>query len=332
VKKYGLDRDLKLGHRVQKAEFDEEAGKWMLEIGTKDGANFKDECDILVSAVGFLSDWRWPGIPGLHDFEGSLMHSAVWDASFDPTGKKIAVIGNGSSGIQILPKIVEKAQHVTNFIRKPTYITPGLGSGMIDGKEQHIYTEDEKRNFRENPEELKNYRKKIQGDSNRAFDMFVKDSHAQESARKATQDSMKAKLGANSELAEKLTPAYEVGCRRATPGPGYLEAFKRDDCSLMTEPIQRVEAQGIRTTDGTLHEFDAVVCATGFNVSHRPKWPLIGKGGKSLAEEWVDEPRSYLSLCAPGFPNFFSKSIAASSINHRGISANIPINYSVLRP
>lgn len=306
VDKYELGRGLKLGHRVQKAEFDEESGKWKLEVKNKDGV-IHDECDVLVSAVGFLSNWRWPDIDGLHSFKGRLMHSAVWEKDFDWKGQRVAVIGNGSSGIQILPKIVESAKHVTNFIRRPTYITPGLGSGIINGAEQYVYSEEEKRHFREHPEELKKYRKKIQAGSNRAFDMFCKNSHAQDVARKDTADQMRKKLGGDEELAKKLTPEYEVGCRRATPGPGYLEAFTRDDCSLVTESIKAIEKTGIRTADGQLHEFDAIVCATGFNVSHRPPWPLIGRGGLTLSDAWAEEPYSYLSLCASKFPNFFSE-------------------------
>lgn len=306
VDKYNLARGVRCGHKVQKAEFDEERGKWKLEVAHKDGV-LQDECDILVSGVGFLSNWRWPSIPGLHSFKGRLMHSAVWDHSFDSTGKRVAVIGNGSSGIQILPQIVEKSKHVTNFIRRPTYITPGLGSAIIGGAEQYHYSEEEKRHFRENPEELKKYRKKIQAGSNRAFDMFVKDSHAQNAGRKATADQMKNKLGGDEELARKLTPEYEVGCRRATPGPGYLEAFTREDVTLEMESIEAIEETGIRTADGKLHEFDAIVCATGFNVSHRPPWPLIGRKGLTLYDAWEEEPISYLSLCASQFPNYFSE-------------------------
>ena len=112
-------------------------------------------------------------------------------------------------------------------------------------------------------------------------------------------------MGGDEDLANKLTPEYEVGCRRATPGPGYLEAFTREDCSLVTGRIKQIEENGLRTEDGTLHELDVIVCATGFNVSHRPPWPLIGRGGLTLAEAWKEEPISYLSLCATQFPNFF---------------------------
>lgn len=304
VEKWGLDRDVRCGHRVQRAEFDEERGKWKLEVKNKDGV-FEDECDILVSAVGFLSNWRWPDIEGIETFAGHKCHSAVWDKDFDWTGMRIGVIGNGSSAIQILPQVVEKAEHVTSFQRNKTYITPGLGSSMIGGEVQYYYSEEEKRKFRENPEELKKYRKEIQAGSNRAFDMFTKGSKAQIAGKKATADQMKAKLSNDEELAKRLIPDYEVGCRRATPGPGYLEAFTRDDVSLVTERIEKIEPKGIRTSGGTLYECDAIVCATGFNVSHQPPWPLIGRGGLTLAEAWKDEPTAYLSLCASKFPNFF---------------------------
>ncbi|KAK4900271.1 hypothetical protein LTR27_002495 [Elasticomyces elasticus] len=322
VAKYDLARDVKCGHRVQRAEFSEEEGRWKLEVGTNDGV-VHDSCDILVSATGFLSKWRWPDIQGLHEFKGILCHSAAWDKAFDSTGKRIAVIGNGSSAIQILPQVVDKAKHLTNFIRRPTYITPGLGSSIIGGETQYYYSEEEKRRFREDPAELNRYRKKIQAGSNKAFDMFVKHSAAQENGRRQTAEMMKQKLGGDEELAKKLTPEYEVGCRRATPGPGYLEAFTRENVSLITEPIERVEATGIRTIDGVLHELDAIVCATGFDVSHRPHWPLIGGNGVTLADAWKDEPTSYLSLAAANFPNFWMFSGPNAPVGHGSLMAGL---------
>ena len=326
VAKWNLARDVKLGHRVSHAQFDEASGKWNLKVDTKDGT-IDDTADVLVSAVGFLSKWRWPNITGLHDFKGELMHSASWDTSFDPAGKRVGVIGNGSSAIQIVPQIVEKAQHLTNFIRNPTYITPGLGSGAIGGKVQYIFSEEEKRNFRENPEALKQYRKKIQAASNKSFDMFVKDSDAQKAARKATAEQMKERLGNNEELAAKLTPTYEVGCRRATPGPLYLESFTRDNVSLITDPICRIAETGIvtKSSEGSesLCKLDAIICATGFDVSHRPPFPLIGRKGVSLSDYWETEPMSYMSLCASGFPNFFTFTGPNAPVGHGSLMAGL---------
>ena len=329
VAKYGFDRDVKCGCRVEGAVFDEGRGKWTVKVrrsvsGEEDEV-FEDECDVLVSATGFLSEWRWPGIEGLKDYEGHLCHSAVWDGGYDFKGKNVAIIGNGSSAIQIVPQLVGDMEvgHLTHFVRRPTYITPGLGSAIIGGQAQYVYTEEEKRRFREDPEALREYRKTIQAGSNRAFDMFVKDSPAQKVGREQTAEMMKARLNNDEDLASKLTPEWEVGCRRATPGPGYLESFTRDNVSLVTSPISKFEKTGIRTEDGTLHPFDAIICATGFDVSHRPPWPLIGLNDLSLSEAWKDEPTAYLSLAAAQFPNFFMFSGPNAPVGHGSLMAGL---------
>ena len=153
--------------------------------------------------------------------------------------------------------------------------------------------------------------------------MFVKNSEAQTQARKHTAAMMKTRLDNNEDLAQKLTPQWEVGCRRATPGPGYLEAFTRDNVSLITSPILRIEPTGIRTEDATLHPFDAIVCATGFDVSHRPPWPLIGLNNLSLSSAWKDEPASYMSLAAAHFPNFFMFSGPNAPVGHGSLMAGL---------
>ncbi|TKX18371.1 flavin-binding monooxygenase-like protein 7 [Elsinoe australis] len=322
VRKYGLDRDVRTGCRVEEARWDEEGGRWKVKVRGKDGV-FEDEADVLVSATGFLSHWRWPEIQGLRDFRGKLLHSADWDHAFGFEGKKVGVIGNGSSAIQIVPQLVGEVENLTNFVRNPTYITPGLGSGIIGGRVQHIYSEEEKRKFREDPEELKRHRKKIQHESNVNYQMFRKGSAAQNRAKKNTQKLMKERLGNDEELAQKLTPDWEVGCRRATPGPGYLEAFTRDNVRLVTEGIERIDETGLWTKDGEKHDFDVIICATGFDVSHRPPWPLIGRRGKTLGEEWAEEPLSYLSVMAGGFPNFFMFGGPNSPVGHGSLMAQL---------
>ena len=129
------------------------------------------------------------------------------------------------------------------------------------------------------------------------------------------------RLGGNKELAAKLTPEWEVGCRRATPGPGYLEAFTQSNVSLVTIPISHIVSTGIVTKDGTHHEFDVIVCATGFDVSHRPPFPLIGLNNVKLVDYWKDEPFSYLSLAVPNFPNLFFFSGPNAPVGHGSLMA-----------
>jgi len=307
---------------VTRAAFDAERGKWDLEIQHND-QTITDSCDILISATGFLSHWRWPSIEGLQSFKGHLVHSAAWDEHFDYAGKRIGVIGNGSSAIQIVPPLAEKAAHLTNFVRSPTWITAGLGSAIIGGKVQHIYTDAEKQTFREDPEALKAYRKKIQHGSNEGFAMFWKGSEAQKQAFDSTSQMVLERLNGDKDLAARLTPDWEVGCRRATPGPGYLESFTRDNVALVSSPIARIVPEGIQTADGMLHEFDAIVCATGFDVSHRPPWPLVGRHGVTLAEAWEEEPASYLSLAASGFPNYWMFSGPNAPVGHGSLMAGL---------
>lgn len=324
--KYALDRDLKLHHRVERAEFREDEGRWHLLVReTSKDEVFTDICDILVSATGFLSHWRWPSIPGLRDFQGHLAHSADWEGTgkFDYARQRIGIIGNGSSAIQILPQLAVDAEKLVNFIRHPTWITPGLGSNLIEGATNYTYSEEEKRTFREDPAALNAYRKRIQHNTNVSFGMFTKGSEAQRAANVAIAKLMRDRLGGDEQLAARLIPDWEVGCRRTTPGPGFLEAFTQSNVELVTQGIECITPKGVKTWDGKEWELDAIVCATGFDVSHRPPWPLIGRGGLSLAEHWAEEPYSYLSLMAAGFPNFFMFGGPNNPIGHGSLMAQL---------
>ena len=116
---------------------------------------------------------------------------------------------------------------------------------------------------------------------------------------------MSEKLNHDPELCRKLIPKWEVGCRRVTPGPGYLESFSKPNCRLSDSRITKISETGVHTEDGDFFECDIVICATGFDVSHCPKFPLLGLNGANLAEKWRDEPQSYLSVGTAGFPNYF---------------------------
>lgn len=151
----------------------------------------------------------------------------------------------------------------------------------------------------------------------------MKDSKAQRMAFESTSKMMLERLGGNKELAEKLTPTWEVGCRRVTPGPGYLEAFTQPNVSLTTSPIIHVDANGIVTEDGVHHPVEVIVCATGFDVSHRPPFPLIGLKNTNLADYWKDEPLGYLSVACSHFPNLFFYSGPNAPVGHGSLMAGL---------
>lgn len=119
---------------------------------------------------------------------------------------------------------------------------------------------------------------------------------------------MRRKLANKPEIADVMVPKdYAVGCRRPTPGNGYLEALCEQNVEVVSGSISEITANGIKTADGVEHEFDVIVCATGFDVSWRPAYPTIGRDGKSLSKEWEHIPSTYLSVGVPDFPNYLSK-------------------------
>ena len=116
---------------------------------------------------------------------------------------------------------------------------------------------------------------------------------------------MRRKLAKKPEIADVLVPTdYAVGCRRPTPGNGYLEALCEDNVQVVSDSIVEITSAGVKTADGVEHEVDVLICATGFDVSSRPAYPTIGRHGKSLSEEWKDAPSTYLSITVPDFPNY----------------------------
>lgn len=136
---------------------------------------------------------------------------------------------------------------------------------------------------------------------------MLKDGDIAAFATAALRNYMTEALGGNERLCKALIPEFPVGCRRLTPGTGYLESLRASNVRVVTEGIARVVAQGIETTDGEIIELDAIVCATGFNVSFCPRFPIIGRQG-NLQDLWAREiPQAYMSCAVPDMPNYFSK-------------------------
>ena len=123
---------------------------------------------------------------------------------------------------------------------------------------------------------------------------------------------MKIKLGDDSPLLEFLIPTFSVGCRRPTPGNGYLEALTEPNVRVVTDSITEIVPEGIKTSTGEIIKVDTFICATGFDISFCPRYPVIGRNGVSLAKQWEKKPAAYLSLAVPNFPNHFSKTTVAA--------------------
>ncbi|KAH6693884.1 cyclohexanone 1,2-monooxygenase [Plectosphaerella plurivora] len=307
VKKWSLDRDLYLGTRVVDAQWHEAEGEWEVTVEHA-GEQRTEHCNVLISAQGVLVHECWPDIPGLKQFKGHITHSARWDHTYDYSNKRIAVIGNGSSGIQIVPQMAKlPGTNVMNFIRGPAWVyyraPPSKHLGRDDPDPNPKYTEEERQRFND-PEYHLEHRKGIISRTNKSFYIFMKGENNEAGVRAAAAQ-MAEKLNHDPELCAKLIPKWELGCRRITPGPGYLESFLQPNCDVTSSAITEVTERGIRTADGKEFECDVIVCATGFDVSHRPRYPVVGRSKEDLATRWRDEPDSYISVAVPDFPNYF---------------------------
>ncbi|CAK3887878.1 sterigmatocystin biosynthesis monooxygenase stcW [Lecanosticta acicola] len=309
ARKYGADRFMKLQHEVKECTWDQEAGKWHVEVKKPGGERFEDTCDVLISARGLLNNKQWPSIDGLWDFKGEVMHSASWNEDYDFQGKKIGIVGSGSSAIQIIPKLQQMPQtHLNCFIRSKTWISPPLGQGTMEqlGMGQQLqFTSEQIEKFQKDPEAWFRFRMKLESDANKIHALTLKGTKMQVEAQKAFDEGMKSRLKSKPEYYDWLRPDFAPGCRRLTPGPGFLEALVQDNVSFIRDRTSRVTERGIVTEDGKLHEIDVLVCATGFYASAAPPFKVSGLDGYTMQEHWHDRATNYLSLATDGFPNHF---------------------------
>jgi hypothetical protein len=171
------------------------------------------------------------------------------------------------------------------------------------GLEQHIYTPEEVREFAEKPGVLTEYRKTIERGLNGQFGIFLKGTKTNSDTHTYMIDQMRKKLS-NEYLEEKLIPEWSVGCRRMTPGVGYLESLTKENVEVVYGEINEVTEKGCLCDNGQEYPVEVLICATGFDTTFKPRFPLIGPSGANLQDEWAKEPASYWGMAAPGFPNY----------------------------
>ncbi|KAE9978465.1 hypothetical protein EG328_001463 [Venturia inaequalis] len=296
--KYGLKSFIKTEHQVAGAYWNHEKGGYDVKIkDLKTNVESTNHCDVLINASGILNNWRWPAIPGLQEFKGTLLHTANWDDQVNLEGKHVGLIGNGSSGIQVLPNIQPRVDKVTTFIREPTWVSP------VQGLEQHVFTEHEKYEFANNPSVLLEYRKNVERGLNGQFGIFLKDTKTNTDTHSYMKKQMKEKLH-NEFLEEKLIPDWSVGCRRLTPGVGYLESLSKPNVKVVYGEINEVTERGCLCDDGNEYPVDVLICATGFDTGFKPRFPIVGPNGRNLQDVWAGTAESYLGVAAANFPNY----------------------------
>lgn len=290
--KHCLSRHVNFNSEVHEARWD--GSGWQLETSAGKFGPF----DIVITAMGILRTPLYPEIDGRESFEGSSMHSAHWNPELDLSDKRVGIIGTGSTATQIVPAIVSQVKQVVQFQRTPQWILP---------LPNDPYSEDQKQEFRTNPEIMQRQYDKLADDFNNKFASAVVGENPRVYAR--MEQLCKANLDDNVEdpvLREKLRPDYKVGCKRLVMSDGYYDAIQRENALLVTEKIERIEPRGVRTTDGVLHECDILVYATGISA-HTPFAPMkvVGLDGLTIDEAWKDGAKAYLGVSIPEFPNFF---------------------------
>ncbi|KAF2733825.1 FAD/NAD(P)-binding domain-containing protein [Polyplosphaeria fusca] len=303
-----ISKYVKLRHQVERAEWDNDVGVWRLKVrDLNKNAVLDDSAEFFINSGGVLNNWKWPGIPGLHTFKGKLMHSASYEEGYDLSKKRVAVIGAGSSGVQIVAAIQGQVSKLYHWIRSPIWITAGFAQTWAGKQGANFRYSDEQLDFlKNNPKKYLEYRKQIENELNQRFKFIIKGSEEARQAREFSRAEMSAKLNNNPRLIEKIIPKnFNPGCRRPTPAPGYLEALVAENATIFTDPIDSITEKGFVDHEGREHEVDVIICATGFDTSWLPRFPFI-VDGKDLRDLWSDGVTSYLSIGVPTFPNHFS--------------------------
>ncbi len=270
-------------------------GAW--HLATSDGA--LQEADVVIAATGVLHHPKYPQIPGLHSFAGQCFHSARWDHGAEIEGQRVGVIGNGSTGAQLISALAGRAAHLSHFQRTAQWILP---------VENPVFTEAQKQALRDDPVLLK------QAQASESYlaivDHFTRaviDAESPELAhlQQAVEENLERSI-ANPVLREKLRPPYRAACKRLIVSPDYYQAIQHPQVALLNEGIECVEPEGIRTRDGVLHPLDVLVLATGFHADRFVRdMNVVGQSGLKLNEVWAERPFAYLAMSVPGFPNFF---------------------------
>ncbi|CAK7231192.1 hypothetical protein SCUCBS95973_007828 [Sporothrix curviconia] len=320
VAKFGLTDSFRLRHKVLRATWLPEAAQWALEVQNLETRQvFVDTADFFVSSQGRISEPKFPDIPGLADgvFRGRVVHSALWPSDLEYQGRRIAVIGAGASGQQVVCNMLKPAGHVDHYVRTKTWITASLLGDYVestaDAPGGHVYTDEEKRAFHEEPGAYVEFRRdlELRMQRSRRKGASTIGHPDNEQLREKILERILERLDGDEEWLRRITPDYVVGCKRPTPAPGYIEALKTPALSYITEKIVRVDETGLITADNTHRPADIIVAATGFENGYTSRFPVIGADGVDLRDKWgldspVGYPESYLGVMAPGYPNYFT--------------------------
>lgn len=336
--RFDLRRDIHLNTRVTAATWDDDASRWTVSTEDADSREPGEQFSAqhIVMATGPLSIPQTPAIAGLDDFQGQLLRTSRWHDDFDVSGKRIGIIGTGSSGVQTTPELAKVAEHLYVFQRTPTYTWPSRG-GPLDPDVQREWQAncmDERRKQREtwggvtgstgaiiltvaedkpileSTEEERMAMLEERGfDASRVWTDTAINAEANELACEMYREMVRRTVK-DPDLAEALSPrGFPIGCKRPVVDTNYFETFNRDNVTLVDlrkGGIERITETGIQTEQGHF-DLDVIVLATGFDAMTGAvtRIDVRGRDGVRLTDEWAAGPRTYLGIQTTGFPNLF---------------------------
>ncbi len=332
--RFDLRRDVHLHRRMTRAAWDEASSRWQVESeDPRDRSTQRWTAQYLVMATGQLSTTKTTTLPGLETFAGEVHHTTRWPHEpVDFSGKRVGIIGTGSSGMQMIPIVAEQAGHLTVFQRTANFSVPAANAPITDDRDAEVKATylDRREAARNSPSGLSfrpNKQSALEVDDDErlahyeqgwttlgfGFALAYYDLLRDQVANDTAADFLRGRIAAavrDPDTRETLMPRdFPFAAKRPSVDSGYFESFNRDDVTLAdirSDPIEEVTATGIRTT-AAHHDLDMIVFATGFDALTgsllRPE--IVGRDGVTLAQKWSGGPTTYLGLTVSGFPNLF---------------------------
>lgn len=293
AERFGVMPFIRFGHEMKKATWIESDKLWRIETNVESGETI--EAEVLIGAGGALSEPSIPELPGLETFAGDKMHSARWNHNVALEGKRVAVVGTGASAVQFVPEIQPKVGKLLVFQRTPPWVMP-RGDKPI--------SETARAWFARLPILQQLVRKSI-ATSNDLLLACFRQKRLKGVLRWVGMQHLKAAVK-DRELRRKLTPRYDVGCKRILVSDDYLPALTQPNVEVVTSAVASVKPHAVVDAEGREHDVDVLIFGTGFQVTNPPiAKQLFGRDGRSLAEVWNGSPKAHVGTTVTGFPNFF---------------------------
>jgi cation diffusion facilitator CzcD-associated flavoprotein CzcO len=302
VAEESLAAHLRLNTDVVSMVWDESSALWLLTTSAGSVT-----ARVLVMAAGRLSEPRYPEVPGLDTFTGVAFHSARWDHSVSLAGTAVAVVGSGASAVQIVPEVARRASRVSVLQRSASYVIP---------RDNPSYSLAERTLFARDPGELARVRSAMFWKAEEAFSQRAADTTALDAARTRALDHLRAQVD-DAQLRAKLTPSYEIGCKRVLISSDYYPALTLPHVSVEASALAAVDGDTLVMANGARHRADVVIFATGFHAAEQPyAKAVVGRDGETLAQHWSNGMTGFASTTVHGFPNLFIINGPNAAVGH----------------